>query len=363
MNTGLTETEKAKKLIIQRREMLLTILRVKYLYREDKFGDRTLMIEPGTSSGSSLLCGFVFCTTGGAPFLLAAANPEGDDERSTGEAFQYALATETIGLVVVLPTKHDTPKFFRRRFDQNKFDEIPDLEYYCKGALGPQGVLLDDANPYRATTKASTQQPLLPISNKLESIFFELHSCMRDIDGLHADAALDELCKLLYVKIYDEDLFEQKDHEALHTLRFGCCEEYAASIRQLYREAINYDLRVFRLKIPQYERSRGVFAQPIRLSSAAVTRSFQLIENFSLSKSRSDVKGRAFQQVLGRTVRAGMGQYFTPVELCEMTVGIVQPQVSQLILDPFCDIESSTNKGIFYLGRDADIPAVALFLC
>ena len=323
-------------MIVEQRDTLMTILRTKYLYREDRFVDRTLLLEPGDSSNSSGFCGFVFRTTGGAPFLLGVASPEGDDERTTGEAFQYALATETLGLVVVLPTKRDAPKFFRRRFDQSKFDEIPDLEYYCKGALGPQGVLLEDAIPYRAPAKASTQQPLLPISNKLENIFFEIHSCMRDIDGLHADAALDELCKLLYVKIYDEELLEHKDYEALHTKRFGCCEEYAACIRQLYREAIDYDLRVFRLKIPQYERSRGVFAQPIRLSSAAVTRSFQLIENFSLSKSRSDVKGRAFQQVLGRTVRAGMGQYFTPVELCEMTISIVQPQVSQLILDPFC---------------------------
>src|SRR6266487_4816605 len=263
-----TKPTKTVRWIAERRDALMTLLRTKYLYREDKFADRTLLLESANSPNSSTLYGFVFRTPRGAPFMLGVVSPKGDDERVTGDAFQYALATETLGLVVVLPSEQDAPKFFRRRFDQPKFDEIPDLKYYCKGSLGPQGVLLEDAPPYRATSKGSTQQRLLPISNKLENIFFEIHSCMRDIDGLHADAALEELCKLLYVKIYDEELLEREAHETLHSKRFGCCEEYAASIRQLYREAIEYDLRVFRLKIPQYERSRGVFAQPIRLSSA-----------------------------------------------------------------------------------------------
>ena len=31
-----------------------------------------------------------------------------------------------------------------------------------------------------------------------------------------------------------------------------------------------------------------------------------------------------------------MGQYFTPAQLCELMVAVVQPHVSQLVLDPFC---------------------------
>ncbi len=336
---------------IKRRDALIAVLRNKYLFREDAFRDRTVFLEPNDTDQSAPLSGFVLKTPNGAPFLLGVVASDSDKERATTEAFQYALSSETLGLVAVSLPGREEPKYFRRRFDQPKFDEMPELEYYCKGALGPQGVLLEDSPPYRSKSKKVAQQPLLPISNKLENIFFELHSCMRDIDGLHADAALEELCKILYVKIYDEELLERKDHETLHTKNFGCCEEYAASIRQLYREAIDYDLRVFRLKIPQYERSRGVFNQPIKLSSASLTRAFQLIENFSLSKSRSDVKGRAFQQVLGRAVRAGMGQYFTPAELCEMTVGIAQPHVSQLILDPFCGSGHFLSESLRFVGR------------
>ena len=338
MNSQLSKKAKLASSGKKRLEELLSLLQTRYLFREDIFSKRTKTIKTEDLPGVSSSCGVALLSQNEAPFMVGVVQAGDSLEKVTNSAFQYALSTETIGLVLVFPVRGDKPVFYRRRFDHLKFDEIHDLEFYCKGSLGPQGVLLEDSPPYRIQGKpaGTAQQPLLPISNKLENIFFEIHSCMRDIDGLHADAALEELCKILYVKIYDEELLERQEHETLHSKNFGCCEEFAASIRHLYREAIDYDLRVFRLKIPQYERSRGVFTQPLKLSSAALIRSFQLIENFSLSKSRSDVKGRAFQQVLGRAVRAGMGQYFTPAELCEMTVGIIQPHVSQLILDPFC---------------------------
>lgn len=321
--------------VSERRNALLTLLGEKYLFSGEKFSGKRTLIEPDSDQTPTGLCGAMFQTPNGAAFLLAVAAPAPDGERTKADAFQFALSTETIGLVVILESGANDVVVFRRRFDQPKFEEIPRLEYYCKGAVGPQGVLMEDSPSYGGDSTRGVAA-LLPISNKLENLFFEIHSCMRDIDGLHADAALEELCKLLYVKIHDEELLDAGAHESLHTRSFGCGEEFAASIRQLYREAIEYDLRVFRLKIPQYERSRGVFGQPIRLSSAALTRSFQLLENLSLSKSRSDVKGRAFQKVLGRAMRAGMGQYFTPSELCEMMVAITQPHVGQLILDPFC---------------------------
>jgi type I restriction enzyme M protein len=309
------------------------------------------MIDLALQDISGSGCGLVLNTRDGAPFLLALAMVDDDLERITSDAFQYALSTETLGLIAILPAHKDRLVVYRRRFGQSKFDEITELEYYCKGSIGPQGILLEDAPSADSKVRIKAPQLLLPISNKLENLFFEIHSCMRDIDGVHADEALEELCKLLYVKIYDEELLDNPEHEPLHTRHFGCTDEYAASIRRRYRDAIDYDLRVFRLKIPQYERSRGVFSQPFRLSSAALTRSFQLLENFSLSKSRSDVKGRAFQKVLGRAVRAGMGQYFTPAQLCELMVQVIQPHVSELVLDPFCGSGHFLSEALRYVSQ------------
>ena len=94
-------------------------------------------------------------------------------------------------------------------------------------------------------------------------------------------------------------------------------------------------MRVFSLKIPGYDRSRGVFQTPIRLSSPALVKVVQTLEPYWLTRSSSDVKGRAFQRVLGPAVRAGMGQYFTPREIIQFMVDVIGPTLADLVLDPF----------------------------
>ena len=106
-------------------------------------------------------------------------------------------------------------------------------------------------------------------------------------------------------------------------------------VRSVYDEANEYDVRVFSLKIPGYDRSRGVFNTPIRLSSPALVKVTETLQDYSLTKAQIDVKGRAFQKVLGPSVRAGMGQYFTPLDVIRFIVEVISPAMSELVLDPF----------------------------
>jgi type I restriction enzyme M protein len=208
---------------------------------------------------------------------------------------------------------------FRRRFARQGWDEIQDIEYFV---------------PRKG--QAPSELFALPIAKNLEGLFFDIHSAMRDLDGLHADEALEELCKIIYTRSYEEESTKGNGTFGLASHNFGTNEEFAAAVREFYTAAAAYDLRVFRLKIPQYERSRGVFNQPLRLSSVALTKCYRMLETYDLSNSQTDVKGRAFQKVLGKAVRSGMGQYFTPNQICELMADIVGPKVSDLILDPFC---------------------------
>ncbi len=313
------------------------LLREKYLYTDERFSARTDHLDDVSFTADCEVSeAFCFRTRGGKPFLLAVACASSRIARALEQATKYIVGTETIGLLVLATDDASHGEFYRRRFDSNKLDRIPDLEYYFKGAVGAQSILLEEPAEYRSSRDQVSDKDLPPLSNRLENLFFEIHSCMRDIDGVHADVALEELCKLIYVKAFIEENAVSIPECPVHSREFGSMEEYAATIRGLYRESIDYDLRVFRLKIPQYERSRGVFQERIRLSSAALVKSFQLIENYSLTKSKADVKGRAFQKVLSRAIRSGMGQYFTPEGICEFMVHLVKPRVHHLILDPFC---------------------------
>jgi type I restriction enzyme M protein len=289
------------------------------LYRDDFFVEPPASValsRPSGEGGTGEALVYFACPS--APFLLATAAQDGSPEPSRSLAFQYALSTETIGTVVFLAGAGDTLNVFRRRFSENEFEVVPGLEHYHKQATVPNS---DERTPK---------------TWRLENVFFEMHSIMRDTDGLHADAALEELCKLIYLKSFMEKHGSLLPFPAVNSSVFGTNEEFAACLRSLYREASNHDLRAFRLKIPEYEKSRGIFGSPFYLSTAALTKSFRAIENYSLSEADTDVKGRAFQRVLTKSVRAGMGQYFTPSQVCKLMVEIVAPKTSDLIIDPFC---------------------------
>jgi len=327
-----------------------SILDSKYFYKEEYFNGRTQLLTIGSSIHSSPPNALCFEVYSGAPFCLFVATPSSATKPLREATFSHALSTETIGTVAFYCDENATFEVHRRRYRDGSFEAINDVEYYYRGSSGGEFRLFEDSADYQ-TESSSYKSNLIPITNKLENIFFEIHSAMRDIDGLHADSALEELCKLLYLKSYLEEQESALPVPIVATSSFGTIEEFASCLRALYREAIDYDLRVFRLKIPEYERSRGVFDQPIFLSSSALVKSFQLIEGFSLTRSDTDLKGRAFQKVLSKSVRSGMGQYFTPAQVCQLMVNIVAPKSSDLILDPFCGSGHFLTESLSFVRR------------
>ena len=326
------------------------VLEEKYFYRQQFFAGRTQLLSIGAEGTNAEANSICFEVYPGAPFCIFIAGVASPSKKMREKAINHALATETIGCVAFFSDKTKSFEVLRRRYRDGTFETVNDIEYYYKGLDFEELNLPGGSAANKPNSKTATN--LIPITAKLENIFFEIHSTMRDIDGLHADAALEELCKLLYLKSYIEEQQSILPVHEVSTKSFGTIEEYASCLRALYREAINYDLRVFSLKIPEYERSRGVFNLPIFLSNSALVKSFQLIEGFSLTKSETDLKGRAFQKVLGKTVRSGMGQYFTPVQVCQLMVEITAPKSSDLILDPFCGSGHFLSESLGYVRRN-----------
>jgi type I restriction enzyme M protein len=177
---------------------------------------------------------------------------------------------------------------------------------------------------------------LTPLNSNLETTFFQAHSHIRDIDGMHADEALDELCKIIYTKLFDEEQYTKKMPYKFQRAIYGNESELATCIHDLYKEANDYDKRVYSLRIPGYKRSRGVFDHPIKLSASTLSKVTEEFEKFDLTSTPLDIKGRAFQNVFLPALRAGMGQYFTPSPIIELIIKGSNPDSRSLILDPFC---------------------------
>jgi type I restriction enzyme M protein len=237
------------------------------------------------------------------------------------DSLRKALAhSPTVSVAILFDNKDAISKILRKSIRTGDVDYIASLE---------APTLLASAFPLKPGD-------LKPLHARLENVLFEIHSAFRDIDGLHAPDALDEICKLVYAKLFDEENSLKSGSYAFQRSVYGSVEECAAEIRQLYLRAIDDDKAIFVNKIPTYDRSRGVFRDQLLLSSPAIVRAVELIQHFDFTNSPVDIKGRAFQNVLLPAVRSGMGQYFTPKEVIEFIVEIMRPNVRELIIDPFC---------------------------
>lgn len=135
--------------------------------------------------------------------------------------------------------------------------------------------------------------------------------------------AFGELCKLIFVKIFDEKSkrkdgqpyqFQIKTHETPKRL--------GDRIRALY--AVHQ------------KRDPTVFTETIKASDAQIRAIVSHLQEMNLNETDLDVKGVAFEQFMDGFFKGDYGQYFTPRTIIEFAVAMVRPTNDDLILDPAC---------------------------
>jgi type I restriction enzyme M protein len=320
------------------RQWVLRELVKSYGYPMEWIGERIIIEEVVPVASTDKESDISIKNDRGRTFIYVeakAANVTGGDfERAERQLETYLSSTHTATIGML--TNGITTKVIRKKVNPNDFEYIPDIpEHGSK--TGDHGKLVRDLS---ITREKKGKVGLTPLPQRSQTILFEAHSAMRDIDGLHDDNALDELAKILYAKIYDERMVSQSKEEEVAVFRFqaygkGSASEVASEIRDLYKDACDYDLRVYSQRIPGYDRSRGVFREQIGLSDVALSRVVELLQDFSLVDAEENIKSAAFQGVLSAAIRAGMGQYFTPNPIVKVAVAVVAPSPKDLVLDPF----------------------------
>jgi type I restriction enzyme M protein len=158
------------------------------------------------------------------------------------------------------------------------------------------------------------------------TLMLALHKCHQTLWGggkRNPPAAFGELCKIIFVKISDEKLprkmgapyqFQVKTHEPPHRL--------AERIRALYDQQ--------KMKDPE------VFTENIKIDDAEMLQVVSHLEGINLNATELDTKGVAFEQFIGDFFKGDAGQYFTPREIVEFTVEMLQPASEDYVLDPAC---------------------------
>jgi len=260
----------------------------------------------------------------GYPFsIFSICHPEYFEDAEQ-ELIKVCQQYELNSIAVLSAGKPNLVKYLQKNFQKGIFEYINAFEKYKKDKIHP-----------KYANNLKNENRLIELSSNVENLFFEAHSIIRDIDGLHADAALDELCKFIYAKLFDEEQTKKGKYYKSQTSIHGSKIECTTNFRILYKDACDYDVRVYGLRVPKYKKSRGVFDSLIKLSNVALFKLIKLFEQFSLSNSDLDVKGRAFQKLYSPALRSGMGQYFTPNPIIKFMINAISPKINDLIIDPF----------------------------
>lgn len=140
---------------------------------------------------------------------------------------------------------------------------------------------------------------------------------------LSPPTAFGELCKLIFVKISDEQKprkkgepyqFQIKTHEPSSKL--------AERINALYNEQ--------KVKDPE------VFTDSIKVDDRVLRTVVSHLESINLNKTDLDVKGVAFEQFMDGFFKGDFGQYFTPRPIIEFAVKMMKPEHDWDVLDPAC---------------------------
>jgi len=148
-------------------------------------------------------------------------------------------------------------------------------------------------------------------------------------EGIDPAKAFDELVKLFFVKVFDE---QEIPHNYEFSVLAGETEEDTGKhIRQLLNKA------------KEMSRYRELFSDPgdseFWISNNSIRKVVETFQGFSFtghSLIGIDIKGTVYENMVGSTFRGELGQYFTPRKMVEFMVDLLRPQRHDYILDPAC---------------------------
>lgn len=202
-----------------------------------------------------------------------------------------------------------------RRVDTNgkvAFEEIPDI-------------------PGRGRTEDEVERPRFDqlkaaSSDALLFAFRRCHNYIAGNQGLQKPEAFWELLKLIFCKIHDERSSDDVEFYATSKERHGLNGRLKAKKRldDLFEEVKAEYPAIFREN------------EAIELNPEVLAYIVSQLQMYSLLESDIDVKGRAYEEVVGSNLRGDRGEFFTPRNICQMTVAMLNPGERQVILDPAC---------------------------
>ena len=217
------------------------------------------------------------------------------------------------------------------------FDEIPNIPRY--------GERIEDLGKFR-------RKDLRPADN-LKSTFKAIRNYLAaNTVGITRDETFaSQMINLIFCKIYDERFTRQDE---IVKFRAGFREE---------PEAVKQRLLELFSKVQQQYKDVIHKDDSINIDARSLQYIVGELQLYSLQESSRDAVGAAFEVFIGPSLKGGQGQFFTPRNVVEMVVNMVDPGPEDRILDPACGSGGFLVEALRYVwkkteqrGRELDWP-------
>lgn len=214
-------------------------------------------------------------------------------------------------------------------------DPSGDLEHI--NDVPPKGLTLEDI-------EVPEFEQLRPAGN-LKQLFEECHNYIAGNQGLQKQQAFEEMLKVIFTKIRDERSGKDIKFYVTRTERQSNPSSCANRIEDLFEEVKNANPEIFDPH-EEIELEDGVLA--------FVVGKFQ---NVALTQTDQDIKGKAYEELVGSNLRGDRGEFFTPRMVCraaiEIGFHILEDETWEdiRVLDPACGSGGFLVSVINYLRR------------
>jgi len=174
---------------------------------------------------------------------------------------------------------------------------------------------------------------------ELQKVVSKCHDIIRNEEGFDPTIAFDEISKLLFTKMQDENEVNQgfkdnkqrspKDNYEFKIGKDELSEEVGSRIKEINRRARN--------KYPEIFEGTTEDIKNIKLRFPTIFHIIRELQSYTLQQTSIDIKGATYELFIkGTFTGKGLGQFFTPREIVEFMVDMVEPKRRHFILDPAC---------------------------
>ena len=166
----------------------------------------------------------------------------------------------------------------------------------------------------------------------LRITFRRCHNFIHGNEGMQKDAAFWQFLYLIFAKMYDE-------RQTNGDRRFWVTpnERFEKAGQAAIRKRI----------IPLFHATRDEYAgdkygrifqgnEEIDLSDRALAFMVSELAKYDFSRTDTDAKGTAYQEIVRSNLRGDLGQFFTPRNAIKLVVEMLAPKENERIIDPAC---------------------------